>query len=357
MGRLRQGYLSNGELTWRQLEDEEIATLLNGSNVDHLVLGMNWLDSRGTSVFFNALDAPSLTCLFMDHCCLAGDVVPAVADFVAAPRTNGLVDLVLRRNADFDVAQCTCILDAIEGANYTLLSVTAVLPDDVPVFLRRRAEDLETRNNLHHTRLIRATLKGLVAARIILHGRQPIAEDGDMEDTGTDTDSSRRRRRRGSRTPSPVYVRNTYRWALHRDQAGSAASQSQQPEAEDPSRQQETIVPGTERQQASPPRPFPLLRLPREIQLLIARYCTEDETALSESQWRRVIRHASDPDSLSRKARDWAAWCHRVKARVPMEKRLVREFLWTQMKELGCFSWEWNEGRAPPLPTAVAASV
>lgn len=95
---------------------------------------------------------------------------------------------------------------------------------------------------------------------------------------------------------------------------------------------------------ASAPPFFPLLDLPAEVQLVVARHCSRDADALSDDQWARLVSHAQDTGSLGRMAKRMRKAQETVQFGVARDyaSHDVRE-AW--LNEMGCEWWELEDQR------------
>lgn len=88
--------------------------------------------------------------------------------------------------------------------------------------------------------------------------------------------------------------------------------------------------------------PFPLLKLPRDLQLRVARFSCDDETALSDAQWDRLVGYASHPDSLAQRGAEFKTFFHGIEVGSQVYKFMMGEFIREWRGRLGLAGWESN---------------
>lgn len=293
---------------------------------------------------FTNLDAPRLRALHLSSCRLPAEVAPAIADYVASPRSYGLEILELNGNS-LGAKGVSAIVDALQSSNFTLLRLglhannarrarstgsdddwdseeewsSASDADSDAAACRqqteRRLPALLERNRLLNRRVKDAAARALAPMRIILHAQAP-PEQGDVDDQQAQLESL---------------------------SIGTAAKNDAKPEA-----------PATLRSEAPAPLgSFPLLRLPRELQLVVARHCSGDAEALSEAQWSRITTYAGERASLARMAERsrlalFASATGPTRAARLERKTKMLEVLDEWRSRYRCDQWEIN-----PKPTSL----
>ncbi|KAL1408874.1 hypothetical protein Q8F55_005688 [Vanrija albida] len=297
---------------------ETAALLVNKSRVAHLGLNDLPLDAAAVSALFAALNAPHLRTLHLSTCDIPWGCAPAIAEYVRSPRSRGLKVLELNQNR-LGRRGVALVLDAVEAANFSLLHIGLMVNDrrrkrrgprrfpaspsdtesdsdsaehldnsSLAYQLDKRVPVLQFRNEALTNRVRRAAARAIAPARVILRARPPTA-----------TETGARIMREASRDARPAV-------------------------------------------------PFPLLDLPPEVQVQIARHCSRDATALSEAQWTRLRMRAADPDDLRNAARRMAAACVDVqlgKATRAQRRERVRE---VRDEWLVSGGWECWELDRPP---------
>ncbi|KAL1408996.1 hypothetical protein Q8F55_005820 [Vanrija albida] len=264
--------------------------LLNASNLTELYLSYNFLSTPGAIHFFNNLRIP-LRILTFDECAMPTPCARALAGYLASPRGRRIENLVIYNN-DLRSPGLQEVVSAVEDGNYTLVvnCIDGNCPKtqaDLERAVNRRMTAAVTRNYALRERVKNAAKRVIMPLRIIAHAKRP--RDGQV--TG--------KRKREEEDEA------------HSDQ---------------------------------PRKPhFPLLELPRELQLLVGRHCSRDAEAFSEAQWLRVLAHALDPTSLPRRAERARATerCSGLRSSKSWVTNgsMVEEW----REEVGCMSWELNQ--------------
>lgn len=184
------------------------------------------------------------------------------------------------------------LLDGLGGGNYGLTTFDVLprlftVPAQGGEFYRRpldRGQELCERNSELAWRVRVAAVRALASTRIIVHGLKPPSK----EVSGAQPAKSHKR------------------WSSRTLKAFRTA----------------------------PLQTFPLLDLPREIQLQIARHCSGDAQAFSGAQWSRVMAHASDRSTLGSTPRRGP-----VDENEERRRSMLREFdRW--FSSIDCWSWE-----------------
>lgn len=293
---------------------EATARLVNKSRLAQLGLTDLPLDPSAVSVLFQTFDARSLHTLHLSTCDIPAACALAIAAYVRSPRSRGLKVLELNENR-LGRRGVALILDAVEAANFSLLHLglmfndrrrrrrrprlAASTPSDsesesedshldnssLAYQLDKRVPALQYRNEALTARVRRAAARAIAPARIILCARVPTA-----------TETAARVMHEASRD------------------MGFAV-------------------------------PFPLLDLPPEVQVLIARHCSRDARALSEAQWTRLRLLAADPADLRNAARKMRAACADVplgKATRKQRRERLREVRDEWLVSGGWECWELN---------------
>ncbi|WOO82744.1 uncharacterized protein LOC62_04G006225 [Vanrija pseudolonga] len=261
--------------------------LLNASNLTELYLSYNFLSTPGAVHFFNNLRIP-LRILTFDECAFPVPCAPALAGYLASARGQRLENLDIFNN-DLRVAGLQDIIGAVEEGNYALVvnCIDGNCPRsqaDLERGLSRRMTAAVVRNYALRERVRNASKRVIMPLRLIAHAKRPPAI--------------------GKRK---------------RDEDEEAVN-------------------------SQPTEPhFPLLELPRELQLLVGRHCSQDAEAFSEAQWLRVLAHALDPSSLSRRAERArvAERCAGLRSSKSWVTKGTMVEEWRE--EVGCVAWELNQ--------------
>ncbi|WOO82765.1 uncharacterized protein LOC62_04G006251 [Vanrija pseudolonga] len=286
---------------------------LNASHLESLTLFSNHLEPGSVTELFEHLAAPRLATLHLSRCNVDDAAATAVASYLASPRAAALTTLDLGNNW-LSALAAKELIDAVERAHFGLqhLSLAShglrgtrgcilfkadydpkLEAEPRPQMMVEMAQQLHTRlpaalgrNRELRRRTMAAAARAVGPARILLHAAEPAAPT-------TATTAA---------TPATTTTTTT----------------------------------------TTPPT-FPFTRLPAEIQQAIARHAWGDAHALTEAQWGKVVRYASDrttlggmlacpPSALGFDARvglALTAWCER----------------------LGCAQWEKEtRGWEPPSP-------
>ncbi|TXT10721.1 hypothetical protein VHUM_02226 [Vanrija humicola] len=264
---------------------------LNKSHLTELRLSNNRLSPAAVEQLFTSLEAPHLRALHLSQCRLPAEVAPAIADYIASPRSYGLERLQLNANS-LGSKGVSAIVDALQSSNFTLLhlglaansararssgsdddwdseeewSSASDADSDAAACSQqteRRLPALLERNRILNRRVKDAATRALAPMRIILHALPP-PEQGDVNE---------------------------------QDQLEKLS-----PEAATGENDANPVAPAQASSEPAPLESFPLLRLPQELQLVVARHCSGDAEALSEAQWTRIITYAGERASLKRMA-------------------------------------------------------
>lgn len=311
---------------------------LNASRLTELSLSSNPLDPDAVIRLFETLNAPTLRELHLSACNIPAECVPAICDFIRSPRSQNLWLLQLNGNS---LGRCgvTSILDALEVGNFSIsrigmfanntareareaspsparsaagesdydsvwesdqtLAINPTDPRSMKTQIERRVPALQKRNADLTMRVRRAAARAISPTRIILHARQPTA----ME------------------TATRVMA--------------------------------ETSVETT----AAPKEHFPLMDLPAEVRILIARHCSGDAEALTDAQWTRLRMHAGDKDNVDKMGQRMAKAEQSVHPSAPPSARKYKgiEVREAWLSEIGCWRWEmenkrfWNQFEKPQV--------
>jgi len=307
---------------------DAVVERLNASLLVKMSLSSNPLDNDAVIRFFETLNAPKLRELHMSTCGLLPTVVPAICDFIRSPRSQRMGILELNANA-LSRGGVTAILDAIEVGNFTISRIGLFANNSAPARLanedqgagyfgdegddgddlawesdetmsredprsmfhqiERRVPALQKRNGKLMMRVRNAAARAIAPLRMILHARAP-----------TELETAARVLEDTTVSDSPT--------APH----------------------------------------FPLLDLPVEVQLLVARHCSGDAYAMSDAQWARVLKHASDRATLARLAQRTSQAQARVAnlgAVHDVKKYKAREVRDEWLAELKCEWWELENQR------------
>ncbi|KAL1409015.1 hypothetical protein Q8F55_005839 [Vanrija albida] len=267
--------------------DTPLLRLLNSTHLTHLNLSYNPLRSCQVAQLFDTLDIP-LRELKLDSCGLGMDVAFAAAAYLASERSHGLEALSMAENY-LTLCGMTMMLDAVEASNLTLLSLSL---DEHDSEGKIEATDSERRSGNRWT---------------------------DAE------------RQMCIRLPL-VLVRNR---RLHRRLAAAVK------QALVPTR---LILFGRPAHPPDTESGFRLLDLPREVQLLVARHCSDDAWAFSDAQWARFVAHAAEPARFRRLSD--AMWNHTTTGRKNMlcSRQALDRAMNNWRRQAGCVSWEGGDG-------------
>lgn len=264
--------------------------LLNASNLTELYLSYNFLSTPGAIHFFKNLRIP-LRILTFDECAIPVPCAPALAGYLASARGQRLENLDIFNN-DLRVAGLQDIIAAVEEGNYALVvnCIDGNCPRsqaDLERGLSRRMTAAVVRNYALRERVRNAAKRVIMPLRLIAHAKRPPVTGKRKRDDGEEA-------------------------------ADSASPHPTEPH-------------------------FPLLDLPRELQLLVGRHCSQDAEAFSEAQWLRVLAHALDPTSLSRRAEraGVAERCGGLRSSKSWVTKGTMVEEWRE--EVGCVAWELNQ--------------
>lgn len=291
---------------------------LNASYLQKLSLTNNPLHPPAVQKLFEALNAPKLAELHLSTCDIPPACVPAICAFIRSPRSQHLGVLELNGNA-LGRLGITMILDAIDAGNFSISRIGLFANNATPKLgsdsgsdfdediwrernqvwesdenmdpadprsmatqIERRVPQLQKRNGELTRRVRKAAATVIAPTRIILHAREPNA--------------------------SEVAAR---------------------------------VLADTEESRSSTPV-FPLLELPAEVRLHIARHCSGDAYALSDAQWARVRAHAAERGSVANLGRRMRSATGKAEPGVAqMYKGWEVKAEW--LEEMGCEWWELED--------------
>ncbi|KAL1409014.1 hypothetical protein Q8F55_005838 [Vanrija albida] len=321
--KMRMMYVQSNKITLGGGVDEFVEHL-DRSHLNVLVLANNVLLSTAAIRLFETINAPHLHNLCLASCRLVPSCVPAIAEFLLSPRAKNLRELQLQENYLGRDGMKT-IIDAIDKGNFTLEKVllyennrdepeeeTEEGGDEVPVpqaipFVAQPIQQAP------------AAAPQAPAVEAPANANEPT--DGDVEPQAP--------RRRES------YVLNTFsehesfdpllrrlQGLLYRnnnlaDRVREAAARSIVPARIIIHGRTPTPSEAAKMRPVGSPEPFPLLSLPPEVQLLVARYASLDASAFSHAQWARVVNHAADRSTIADNAQliAEAQWTAKLKTR------------------------------------------
>ncbi|GMK57616.1 hypothetical protein CspeluHIS016_0404500 [Cutaneotrichosporon spelunceum] len=297
---------------------DTVVERINSSNLRKLSLTSNPLSPAAVTKLFAQLNTPHLRELHLSICDLPPCCVPAIVEFLRSPRSQKLGVLELNANA-LGRLGVTAILDALESANYSVYRIGLSANNAVP---RASSSDSENEDVWRETH-------GVWESDVAMSRDDPRSMSNQINNRvpalqSRNAELGRRVRNAASRAISPL------RMIVHA-RAPTDVETAQRVLAD--------AAPG-----AAPPAHFPLLELPPEVQLVIARHASQDANALADDQWARLVSHAKDTGSLSRMAERMKRAQQSVQfgdARSYREQG-VRE-AW--LSEMGCDWWELEDQR------------
>jgi hypothetical protein len=269
---------------------------------------------------FAQLNTPHLRELHLSICDLPPSCVPAIVEFLRSPRSQKLGVLELNANA-LGRLGVTAILDALESANYSVYRIGLSANNAAPARANSPLSDSENEDVWRETHGVWESDEAMSrddprSMSNQINNRVPALQSRNAE-------LGRRVRNAASRTIAPLRM-------IVNARAPSDAETAQRVLAD--------AAPD-----AAPPPHFPLLELPPEVQLVIARHASQDADALSDDQWARLVSHAKDPASLGK----MAARMKRAQQSVQFGARNYREQevreAW--LGEMGCEWWELEDQR------------
>jgi hypothetical protein len=229
------------------------------------------LDPTASARLFAGLDAPNLRTLKLNACALGPTAVPALCNYLRSRRSQTLAALELNANA-LSREGVADILSALEVGNFSIGRIQLFANDP------KRA------------RFARDGGAG--------HFSDEEEEEEEEEDNGWDGDDPTTMAYLITRRAPALNERNMRLGKRVR----SAAVKSLVP--------LRLIMHARSPEEDKPkPKPrgsFPLLDLPVEVQLLIARHASRDAYALTEAQWARILHYAGDRATLRQRADDGA---------------------------------------------------
>ncbi|KAL1408990.1 hypothetical protein Q8F55_005811 [Vanrija albida] len=193
---------------WIKLEEayvDQMVEYINASHLETLDLGYNHLSPAGAIRFFSQLEG-RLCDLELKGCVMPVSVAPAIAEYLASPRSRSLRRLGMKYN-NLGLKGFKVVMEALERSNFTLEELELFATND-PYYSRAPREhewyggkpdvtelaianmpakeydelssiiddqifDVLGRNEELGGRVNEAVTRVLVPARIILHGREP----------------------------------------------------------------------------------------------------------------------------------------------------------------------------------------
>lgn len=257
---------------------------LNASTLESLTLFSNHLEPGSVTELFEHLSAPRLATLHMSRCNVDDAAASAVAAYLASPRSAALTTLDLGNNW-LSALAAKELIDAVETSHFGLLHLSLAshglrgtrgcilfkadydpkVDAPVPQMVVEMEHELHTRlpavlgrNRELRRRTMAAAARSIGPARLLLHA----AEDT----TTTTTTATATTTTTTTTTPTTTTTTTTFTTTTT------------------------TTTPSTPS--------FPFTRLPPELQLVIARHASGDAGALTEAQWGKVVRYASDRTTL-----------------------------------------------------------
>lgn len=291
---------------------------LNASYLQKLSLTNNPLHPPAVQRFFEQLNAPKLAELHLSTCDLPPACVPAICAFIRSPRSQHLGVLELNGNA-LGRLGITMILDAIDTGNFSISRIGLFANNATPKLgsdsgsdfdediwreqnqvwesdenmdpsdprsmatqIERRVPQLQKRNGELTRRVRKAAATAIAPTRMILHAREPTAAE--------------------------VATR---------------------------------VLADTEEGGSSSPV-FPLLELPTEVRLHIARHCSGDAYALSDAQWAKVRSHAEERKSIANMGRRMRSATGKAEPGVA-QQYMGWEVRGEWLAEMGCEWWQLED--------------
>lgn len=246
---------------------------------------------------------PPLQELHLQYCSLGRAHAIALACFALSPASSKLQVLYLDNN-NFD-AEAFGFLSMMLEHNYTLRAVSRYVThayesnfnsggtwripedDDAAMEFLELASETCDRNEALHDRIVAATRRALPFLRMVVHAK-PLKE----EDTDPD--------QQGLKLKSNLEEQET--------QMGAEPS----------------------------PKPFPFMKLPYEVRLLVARYASGDPRAFSTGQWSRLLTEVEKPDALKSIA-SWIGLAQTTTGRVDHRFNTLME---EWMLDFDLYLWE-----------------
>lgn len=294
---------------------------LDRSHLNVLVLANNVLLSTAAVRLFETLNAPHLHNLCLASCRLVPSCAPAIAEFLLSPRAKNLRELQLQENY-LGREGMKMIIDAIARGNFTL--------EKVSLYENNRDEPEE---EVEGDEVPLPQPVPFVAQPILQAPAVPPQAAGGAAPANANANAPADEpapRRRESYVLNTFSEHETFDPLLRRlqgllyrnnnlaDRVREAAARSIVPARIIIHGRTPTVSEAaTMRNPVGSPEPFPLLSLPPEVRLLVARYASLDAAALSHSQWARIVKHASDRSTIADTARliSEAQWTAKLKTR------------------------------------------
>lgn len=317
-----------------QLESiaDSVVERINSSNLRALSLNSNPLSPTSVQTLFAKLNTPHLRELHLSTCDLPPSCVPAIVEFLRSPRSQKLGVLLLNANA-LGRLGVTAILDALESANYSVYKIglfannAAPARSSSPDGTGLGLSDSENEDVWRETHGVWESDEAMSrddprSMNNQIQHRVPALQSRNAE-------LGRRVRRAASRAIAPLRM---------------IVSARAPTDSETAKRVLDDTVPPSEGGEEKPRGYFPLLDLPPEVQLVIARHCSRDAYAMSDDQWARLVSHAQDPKSLGKMA------ARMKKAQQKVQFGVARDYMSQDVREgwlgeMGCEWWELEDQR------------
>ncbi|KAL1408988.1 hypothetical protein Q8F55_005807 [Vanrija albida] len=232
------------------------------------------------------------------------------------------------------------------------------LLDTMP--MSRRAF-LERNRNLY-TRVGRSAVQLLPITRIVIHARPPVSAE-EVEQLALAAAESRQRLLSRTRRCECDRLRTSATGKWVKVDNGISVWSQQQTTAKVPTSKRgpkgRKIMKAKDKNTTGNPKPkcrfcasferpqpdldpFPLLKLPRSLQLRVVRFSCDDETDLSDAQWDRLVGYASHPDSLAQRAAEFKAFFNGIEAGSRVYDFMMGEFVREWRGRLGLAGFEAN---------------
>ena len=261
----------------------KIARDINASRLVSLDLWTSAISSPGLFLFLSHLDAPNLRALGLGQCRLNDGSVPHLTEFLRSKRGSKLVQLNLA-GADLCTGSLRALVAAVRG--HKSLSALVVGPHGMtpPEDWEEAKSELDAileGNRERRARTREAVVRCIGVLRVLLCCSRPKRSGGDA---GESDDS----RLEGLSITDP-------------EQQTPSPSAPNEP-SRDPSRTelQSRPTPSRIHHHSRTPPPPSLLDLPEHVVLQIARNTSGDPAALSNAQWYRLVKFASDRYTIGR---------------------------------------------------------
>lgn len=263
--------------------------------------------------------------------------MPAIVEYLRSPRSQKLGVLELNANA-LGRLGVTAILDALESANYSVYRIglfannaapaRSSSPDGTGLLSDSENEDVwrETHGVWESDEAMSRDDPRSMSNQIT--HRVPALQSRNAE-------LGRRVRTAASRAIGPLRMIVGARAPTDAETAQRVLADTNSPEAE-----AEAAATGGEKASGF----FPLLKLPPEVQLVVARHCSRDAYAMSDDQWARLVSHAQDPTSLAKMG------VRMRKAEQTVQFGVARTYMGQEVREawlgeMGCEWWELEDQR------------